>query len=166
MGALHVGEHVIRRILFVLIAAFGLFGSAGQAQTFYGGVGGTLFTAFDFGSELGIRALVGVDEVSGRGSNFGVRASVDFYLNSLAFAIGVDGYTKIPAGSFDLVAGAGLRFVSVGDTAFLLQALLGAEFPISRSVSTFLDVQPGLLIVPATGSTFFLGFTAGIRTSF
>ena len=156
----------MKKVLFILIAALGLFSAQGHAQTLYGGLGGLFFTAPDFGSEVGIRGIFGVDDIGGRGSQFGVRATVDFYLGSLAFAIGADAYAKFPSGGFDIFAGAGARIVSVGGTAILLQGLVGAEFPITRSFSTFVDFQPGLFIVTGTGSLFFMSFTAGVKTAF
>ena len=158
----------MKKLLLIIVAMAGLFGVNAQAQSLFVGVAvaGNLIPAGSGTVFVGARVLVGADELGGRGSSFGVRGTIDYYFNSNEFGIGADGYGVFNLGTVNLTAGGGLRVLISTGTAILLQALLGVEFPITRLFSTTIDVQPGLAILPGTGSAFLLGFSAGVKIKF
>ena len=132
--------------LTALALACGGWGSGAAAQQAAGYFGGGLNLNVSYGTFLfGTHTMIG----SGRlfGSGFGARVALDFmFTPQIVLGTALEAYAVIPTGSLVTVnAGAGLSFYFVPALYLAPHALLGLDFRLSRTISAYVDLTPGLI---------------------
>ena len=154
----------MKKLLIFLVVAGSLLAGGSQAQSAYAGGGlalnlvtGTLLFGFDL--------QVGSDDLFTK--DFGGRFDAQLFVTpGFNLALGLDVYGRFSTGRIAPYLGFGGQIVPTTDPLlFIVHGLAGVDFRISRPVSLFLELTPGLAI-QGGATAFDIGINLGVRARF
>lgn len=149
--------------VLTLLAVLAVFSGGAGAQTL--SAGGGLNLSFVNGvTVFGLRGVFNADRIGGASSIFGMRGTFDFLLAPrVEIGLGADAFAKLRAGAVDPYFGGGLRLYFINGFQIAIQGLAGIDFNLAPGVDLFAEFQPGVYIVPGSGSAFIASLGVGVR---